>query len=67
MPGILNRDSVVWWLALAGAVVGYLLAEQDPPTLWGYTKWLQFAAFSIAWFAGKMATSPLPGAEKEEL
>jgi len=58
-----NRDSFVLWLGLAVAVVGYLTTAAKPPTLWGYTEWLQAVSFVLAWAMGKLATSPLPGKE----
>ena len=61
---MLNRDSLVWWLGIAGAVVLYL-SNADPPTLWTYNDWLQALAFAIATAAAKLATSPLPGAPKD--
>jgi len=57
----LTRDSMVLWLGLAIAVVGYLSTAAQPPTAWGYMEWLQAAAFVLAWVSGKLATSPLSG------
>ena len=56
-----NRESMVRWLGLAVAVVGYLSTAAKPPTAWGYAEWLQAASFVLAWSMGKLATSPLPG------
>lgn len=55
-----TRDSKVFWLGLAIALIGYL-SMSDPPTMWSYADWLKFAAFVLAWGSGKLATSPLPG------
>jgi hypothetical protein len=56
-----NRDSLILWVGLAVAVVGYLSTAMNPPTQWGYMEWLQAASFMLAWVTGKLATSPLPG------
>lgn len=56
----ITRDSVVWWLAIAGAVLTYLAAAPVPST-WSYFDWIQALAFAVATIAGKLATSPLPG------
>ena len=61
-----NRDSIVFTLLAVGALVGYLLSDGRVPTEWGYTDWLQFIAFVVAYASGKLATSPLPGAQKEQ-
>lgn len=58
---MLTRDSMVWWLALAAAVVGYLITAEKPPTAWSYAQWLQAAAFVLAWLAGRLSNSPLAG------
>ena len=58
-----NRDSIMLWLGLAVAVIGYLTTAANPPTQWGYQEWLQAASFVLAWAMGKLATSPLPGKE----
>lgn len=64
---MLNRDSLLWYLALAAAVVGYLVSAQKPPTAWSYGEWLQFATFALAWLIGKLQTSPLAGAPKTDV
>lgn len=58
---MVNRDSLVLWLGLGVALVGYLTTADRPPTAWAYNDWLQFASFVLAWAMGKLATSPLPG------
>lgn len=58
-----NRDSWLWWLGIASAVVLYL-TQAAPPTEWGYQDWLKALAFAIATISGKLATSPLAGAPK---
>ena len=61
----LTRDSMVLWLGLGVAVVGYLTTAKDPPTQWDYMDWLQACSFILAWVVGKLATSPLAGAKDE--
>lgn len=58
-----TRDSLVWGLSIAAAVLTYLIAA-PPPTEWGYADWLQAAAFAVATLSGKLATSPLPSKEE---
>lgn len=57
----MTRDSVVWWLALAAVVVGYLMSAQRAPIEWSYNDWLQFAAAVLGWVIGKLQSSPLKG------
>lgn len=64
MPTWINRDSLVLWLGLAVAVVGYLATAAKPPAEWAYAEWLQAASFGLAWVMGKLATSPLAGASR---
>lgn len=59
---MLSRDSIIWWLAIAGAVITYLLSA-EPPTQWDYKEWLQAISFVVATVSGKLATSPLVGKE----
>lgn len=59
---MLSRDSWILWLAIIGAIVTYLLAS-PPPNQWLYQDWLKAAMFIISTAAGKLATSPLPGAD----
>jgi len=56
-----TRDSMTLWIAAGAALVLFLQSADNPPTMWGYGEWLQFAAFVLAWGAGKLQTSPLPG------
>lgn len=58
---MVTRDSLVLWIAAGGALVLYLQSASAPPTSWSYSEWLQFAAFVLAWAAGKLQTSPLAG------
>ena len=57
---MLTRDSMLWWLGIAGAVVIYLSAGESPST-WTWAEWMRAAAFVIATVSGKLATSPLRG------
>ena len=59
---MVTRDSFVWWLALAGAVLTYLVSAERPPTEWRYLDWLQALSFVVAWLAGKLSGSMLAGA-----
>lgn len=54
-----TRDSVVWWLAVLGAIMTYLIAS-PPPVDWTYHDWLRSLAMVVSTLAGKLATSPLP-------
>lgn len=57
---MLTRDSLIWWVGLAGAMLAYL-ATAPPPTKWHYAEAIQFASVVIAFISGKLATSPLKG------
>ena len=57
----ITRDSLLLYVGLAVAVVGYLTTAAKPPTTWGYMEWLQAASFILAWIMGKLGTSPLSG------
>lgn len=59
-----TRDSVIFWLAILGAVITYLMSAGAPPGQWTYQDWLQAASFVVATLAGKLATSPLPHSEE---
>lgn len=54
-----SRDSWVWWLGIAGALLVYLGAS-EAPTLWHYDDWIKALAFVVATAAAKLSTSPLP-------
>jgi len=64
----LTRDSMVWFLVLAGSVIGYLVSAKTPPTQWSYNEWLQAVSALIAILSTKLQGSPLPlsyaGAQK---
>lgn len=61
---MLTRDSVLWWLAILGAVATYL-ASSEPPTHWTYHQWIQAAMFIVATVSGKLASSPLPHSDEK--
>lgn len=63
---MVNRDSMVLWVGALGALVLYLQNAEGPPLAWGYSEWLQFAAFVLAFISGKLATSPLPGQNDDQ-
>ena len=56
----LTRDSALWWILLAAAVLGYLKTAGAPPTQWGYEEWLNALIFLSGWVIGKMQSSQLP-------
>lgn len=60
MTRLFARDSIVWWLAIIGAAVTYLISAGEPPPQWDYQQWLQALSFGVATIAGKLATSPMP-------
>jgi hypothetical protein len=55
----LGRDSWVWLLAIAMAILTYL-ASSEAPTLWHYDDWIKFAMMVCSTLAGKLSQSPLP-------
>jgi hypothetical protein len=60
----MTRDSIIWWLAIAGAVLTYLAAAPSPAD-WTYADWVKALAFVVATLSGKLATSPLPSKEDQ--
>lgn len=60
----MTRDSVLWWLLIVGGVLAYL-SQSPSPTTWSYPEWIKALSMLVSTVAGKLATSPLPGAEKE--
>jgi len=61
-----TRDSMVWWLLMIGAVVGYL-ATVPVPSSWSYEQWMNAVLVIIGIVAGKLATSPLAGTPKDDV
>lgn len=56
----LTRDSLVWWVMAAGAMLGYLAVAKTPPTQWSYEQWLQAGLAGVGWLSGYLKSSPLP-------
>jgi hypothetical protein len=54
-----GRDSWLWILAIAAAILTYLGAA-EPPTQWHWDDSIRFAAFCVATLSGKLSQSPLP-------
>jgi hypothetical protein len=59
---MLNRDSILWYLIVLGAVLAYLQSTESPAD-WHYDDWIKAASFVVATIAGKLSSSPLPGAK----
>jgi hypothetical protein len=57
---MLNRDSVVWWLLMFGAVFGYLATLPNPLT-WEYAQWMNALVVIIGIIAAKLSGSGLAG------
>ena len=58
----ITRDSVFWTLSMIGAAAVGLAGHFDKfPFLQPYREAIELIAFLYGMFAGKMATSPLPG------
>jgi hypothetical protein len=58
---VFNRDSVLWWLVIIGALATYL-AAMPPPLTWTWAQWMATLAAVVSTVAGKMGSSPLAGA-----
>jgi hypothetical protein len=54
----LTRDSVVLWLGVAGAVLGYLRSV-PAPWLWTYDQWIAAACAAVMGLFFKLQSSPL--------
>lgn len=54
-----SRDSLVWNLGIAAALLAYLIADQRNPLTWDYQSWLKFIAAAISTVLAKLGTSPL--------
>jgi hypothetical protein len=63
----MTRDSIVWWVGIGFAIILGLATVPEPATL-GIPAvclpYLRLAALIIGIVSGKLATSPLPGAPK---
>ncbi len=53
-----SRDSLLWGLGIAAAVLTYLAASPSPAE-WDYQGWIKAVSFAVATIAGKLASSPL--------
>ncbi len=60
----LTRNGLTLWIASIAALVGYLVADGRPPTIWHYGDWLKFLAAACAWGIGKLQSSPLPSKDE---
>ena len=62
-----SRDSKIWWAGMLASVVGTVAAQSQqagvPPEYQGY---VQIASLIVGIISGKLATSPLPGAQKDD-
>lgn len=57
----MNRDSLLWWIVIAGAVFTYM-ASMPSPMEWTWNQWMASGAAMAGIIAGKLSTSPLKGA-----
>jgi hypothetical protein len=60
-----SRDSILWWLGIAGAILAYL-SQSASPIEWGYPDWIKFAAVMVGIISAKLATSPLAGKNDQQ-
>ncbi len=59
---MLTRDSALWWAGMIGAVLTAAANQAGLfPAHW--YPWINFAALIVGVVSGKLATSPLKGAE----
>ena len=56
IPG---RDSWLWWLGVAAAILTYLGASPAPAS-WSYHQWIQALAVVVGIISAKLSSSPLP-------
>lgn len=62
----MTRDSMVWWIGIAGGVLTAAAAQVDVfPEAW--RPWITLASTIVAAVSGKLATSPLKGAKPENV
>jgi hypothetical protein len=63
---MLTRDSAVLWLGIIGGVLTALAAQGEIfPVSW--RPYITMVSTIIAVISGKLATSPLPGAPKDDV
>lgn len=62
---MLTRDSLLWFLLIAGSVLGYLVTV-PPPWDWTYTQALNALIVVIGIVSGYLRSSPLPGAHDDD-
>ena len=55
-----SRDSVLWWLGIAAAILAYL-SQSANPVEWVYADWIKASAMLVGIISAKLATSPLAG------
>jgi hypothetical protein len=55
-----SRDSILWWLILAGAVLAYL-SNSTPPDTWTWNQWMQALSALVGIVATWLRSSPLRG------
>jgi hypothetical protein len=60
----MNRDNVAWTFVILGAIASYF-ATMPPISDWTWAQWWQVIAAVTAIIAGKLSTSPLPGASSD--
>ena len=54
----ISRDSTLWWLALAGAVLAYVKLNGNPAH-WNFDQAVDAGIAAVAWLLGKLQSSPL--------
>jgi hypothetical protein len=59
----MNRDSVLWWVGIVGAILTALANQAGlfPPAWYGY---INLSAVLVGVISGYLKASPLPGAPK---
>ena len=57
---MLTRDSLILWAGILAGLVLYL-ADNKPPTQWGYYEWLAFAGYVLSVISAKLSGSVLAG------
>ena len=62
----MTRDSVIWWVGIIVAVLGAIVANANLlPASWApAVPYINLACIILGVISGKLATSPLPGANE---